>query len=120
MEVFPPVVDRVGVPEDVRLKERRMHTDEGLRVKGPSHIIDINFSRLFQARKVALPQGVQEPCKLVFGVVSQEVFIGGCGVALDEVSGNESFFKKWGRERDGMVSPLNRKRLFQVVDDGFL
>lgn len=118
---FPlPLVCRVGVPEDVFLKERRMHTDEGLGIKGPSHIIDINFSRLFQAREVALPQRVQEPCKFVFGVLSQERFVGGYGVALDEVSGNETFVEKRGRERDRIVFPLNRVSLFRVVDDSFL
>ena len=71
-----PVVHGVGVPEDVVLKECRMHTDEGFGVEGPSHIIYINFSRPLQARKVALPQGVQEPCKFVFGMLSQKGFVG--------------------------------------------
>ena len=119
-ELVLPVVHRVGVPEDVLLKERRMHTDEGLGVEGPSHIIDENFPRLFQPCKIALPQGVQEPCKFVFGVLSQEIFVSGCGVALDEIGSNESFVEKWGRERDRMACPLNRKPLFGVVNNGFL
>jgi hypothetical protein len=120
VELSLPVVHRVGVPEDVLLKERRMHADEGFGVKGASHIVDINLSRLFQACKVTLPQGIQEPCKFVFGVLSQEGFVGGGGVALDEVSGNEPFIEKWGRERDRTVFSLNRKRLLRVVNDSFL
>ena len=56
LEFLSPVVHRVGVSENVLLKEGRMHTDEGLGVEGPSHIIDINFSSLLQTPKVALPQ----------------------------------------------------------------
>ena len=77
MELGLPVVDRVGVPEDVPLKESRVHTDEGLRVKGPSHIVDVNFPGLVQTRKVTLPEGVQKPSKFVFGALLQERFVGG-------------------------------------------
>ena len=94
MELSLPVVHRVGVSKDVLLKKGRMHTDEGLGVKRPSHIIDVNLSRLFQSCKVALPQGIQEPCEFVFGVLSQERFVGSGGVALNEVSGNEPFVEK--------------------------
>ena len=73
----------MGVPEDVLLKERRMHADEGFGVKGSSHIVDINLSGLFQSLEVALPQGIQQPCKFVFGILSQESLVGGRGVTVD-------------------------------------
>ena len=120
MELSLPVVHRMGVPQDVLLKERRMHTNEGLGVKGSSHVININLSRLVQTRKVALPEGIQEPCEFVFRVFSQEIFVGSGGVALDQVSGNEPFVEKRRRERDGEVFPFNRKPLLLVVNDSFL
>jgi hypothetical protein len=115
-----PVIDRVGVPEDVLLEECRMHADEGFGVKGSSHIIDISLSGFFQTREVALPQGVQEPCKLVFGVLSQERLVGGCRVALNEVSSDEPFVEEGRRERGIAVSPLDGETLLWVVNDGLL
>lgn len=80
------VINRVCITQNVALKEGCMDTNKAFWIQGTAHVVNIGFSGTVETGKVGPSEGIEDPGKVILGVVLGEGLVGDVGIFLRKVS----------------------------------